>query len=112
MAAILDLPFALGAAPSGFKAAGPSSISNISSSTLFPAGPSYLGHVRRQLNQRSFEQDDEAEQSRLEAEIQATGGEDDDLGIGEEEESADLLERDPKEWKVSSFHLAFLQNRR
>ena len=106
MAAILDLPFTLGDAPSGLKPSAPQAISKPSTSTLLPAGPSYLGHIRRQLNQRSFEQDDEDEKARLAAEIQDVDG-DDDLGIGEEPESAELLARDPKEWK-SQDHYAVL----
>ena len=43
--------------------------------------------------------------ARLAAELDAAGVEDEgDLGIGDEPESADLLERDPKEWKVSLLH--------
>lgn len=105
MAAVLDLPFTLGSGPSGFKPSAPASISKPSTSTIFPAGPSYIGHVRRRLNQRTFEQDDEEEMARLAAELDAAGVEDEgDLGIGDEPESADLLERDPKEWKVSLLH--------
>lgn len=67
-----------------------------------PAGAAYLAHVRRTINNLSFEQYDkevEEEQKRLEA-LNADGlnGED-DLGVGDEEESPELLLLDPKEWK-------------
>lgn len=108
MAAVIQLPYQLGAVPSGFKpTASPSSISKLGEEVLFPAGPSYLGHVRRQANGRSFADDDKAEEERLAA---ITGVDSDingtDNDIGEEEEDAELLARDPKEWKVGATLLA------
>ncbi|KAL4076726.1 DnaJ domain-containing protein [Scleroderma yunnanense] len=69
---------------------------------LLPAGAAYLAHVQRAINNLSFEQYDkqvEEEQERLKA-LNADGlnGED-DLGVGDEEESPELLLLDPKEWK-------------
>ncbi|KDN53524.1 DnaJ-domain-containing protein [Tilletiaria anomala UBC 951] len=108
MAAVLDLPFSLSEAPTGFKtSAAPQAISKPTTSTLFAAGPSYLGHVRRQLNQLSFEQDDDAEKKRLEAELQANGADEENVDLPDEEEDEDLLARDPKEWK-SQDHYAVL----
>lgn len=101
MAATLDLPFELPAAPSSFKAGSTSSISPLSSATLLPAGPSYVAHTRRQLRQLDFAADDAAEETRL-AELKAASAGSDELDndIGDEPESADLLARDPKQWKV------------
>jgi len=70
---------------------------------LIPAGAAYLAHVRRTLNNLTFEQYDNhiaEERERWEA-LNADGlnGED-DLGVGDEEESPGLLLLDPKEWKV------------
>lgn len=78
------------------------SISPVVHRQLLPAGPAYLAHVRRAINKLSFEEYDqqvEEEQKRLDA-LQADGlnGED-DLGVGDEEESPELLLLDPKEWK-------------
>jgi hypothetical protein len=100
MSAPQQLPFALGAAPSGFKAAAPSALSAPGSSTLLPAGAAYAAHLRRSLNQLSFAADDEAEHARLDAE--AALGDDEEIvdDIGDEQESAQLLKSDPKEWKV------------
>ena len=68
---------------------------------LIPVGPAYLAHVRRVVHDLSFEEHDkhvEEEQKRrrnLEQEA-----DEDDLGVGDEEETEDLLLLDPKEWKV------------
>lgn len=95
------LPFALPAAPSSFKAGSASSLSAPSTSKLLAAGPSYVSHLRRQLNQLSFADDDAAEAARLDLEA-AEGADDEEVeDIGDEQESALLLKRDPKEWKVS-----------
>ncbi|KAG6336394.1 hypothetical protein ID866_2688 [Astraeus odoratus] len=69
---------------------------------LLPAGAAYLAHVKRTINNLSFEEYDtqvEEEQKRQDA-LNAEGlnGED-DLGVGDEEESPELLLLDPKEWK-------------
>lgn len=71
------------------------------SAHLLPAGPAFLSHARRVLNQRSFAEDD-----RLLAEEHAKNGgavveEDDaDAGLGDEQEEKSLLQLDPKLWKV------------
>lgn len=103
MAATLELPYELPATPSSFKAGSTSSISPLSSATLLPAGPSYVAHTRRQLRQLDFAADDAAEEARL-SELRAAnaGSSELDNDIGEEPESAELLARDPKQWKVSS----------
>lgn len=74
------------------------------SAKILPAGPAYLSHLRLTLlHNNSFEAHDaynEKQRQRLQ-EIQSllANGED-DLGVGDEPESEDLLALDPKEWKV------------
>lgn len=74
--------------------------------TLLPVGPAYLAHVHRAVHNLSFEEHDKhAEEARKRLdELNGVGlnGED-DLGVGDEEESAELLLQDPKEWKVCGF---------
>lgn len=67
-----------------------------------PVGSAYVAHVRRVLNKHTFEEEDRvAEQWKQRAALAAAGlGGDDDLGVGDEEETEDLLSLDPKEWKV------------
>ena len=101
MTAVVQLPYSLPPASSSHKVASPSAISAPSSSaTLLPAGPSYIAHTRRQLGQLDFDADDDAEQARLEELRKADTIDGDDEDLPEEEESRDLLDRDPKEWKV------------
>ncbi|CAO1618980.1 unnamed protein product [Sympodiomycopsis kandeliae] len=109
MAVTLDLPFELPATPSSHKASSStSSISKLSSATLLPAGPSYVAHTRRQLRQLDFAADDAAEEERLSALAALNAGSDElDNDIGDEPESAELLARDPKQWK-SQDHYAVL----
>ncbi|KAI0826068.1 hypothetical protein BC629DRAFT_1603895 [Irpex lacteus] len=77
---------------------------------LIPAGSAYLAHVKRAVHNLSFEEHDkhaEEERKRLEALYgNGTNGED-DLGVGDEEETEDLLTLDPKEWKKQD-HYAVL----
>ena len=72
--------------------------------TLLPVGPAYLTHLRVSLHHaHSFSSLDKhlaAERERLAAlHGDDTAGED-DLGVGDEEETQELLKSDPKEWKV------------
>ena len=69
---------------------------------LLPVGSAYVAHVRRVINNHTFEQHDElAEEQRRLALLNGNGeNEEDDLGVGDEPESDDLLLLDPKEWKV------------
>jgi DnaJ family protein C protein 2 len=70
--------------------------------TLLPAGQSYLAHVRRVEHKISFAEYDlreASERERREAENGANGGGEDDLGVGSEEETDEILTLDPKEWK-------------
>jgi hypothetical protein len=71
---------------------------------LLPVGAAYLSHVRRAINNHTFEQHDEINE---ETRRKALNGNDDniedDLGVGDEEETEDLLQLDPKEWKVRCY---------
>ena len=70
---------------------------------LIPAGPAYLAHVKRAVHKLTFEEHDkhaEEERKRLEALNGANGNGEDDLGVGDEPETEELLSLDPKEWKV------------
>jgi DnaJ family protein C protein 2 len=72
---------------------------------LLPSGPAYLAHVKRTLYGLSFEDEDaarEAEEGRKNGGA-GKGEEEDDLGVGDEEETEELLSLDPKEWKVIFF---------
>jgi len=71
------------------------------SGAVYPAGPAFHAHARRILNQRSFADDDRAEKDRLAANGNGEVVEEDlDADLGGEEEDLDLLELDPKKWKV------------
>ncbi|KAF9807931.1 hypothetical protein IEO21_08005 [Rhodonia placenta] len=78
------------------------SISPLVERRLLPAGPAYLAYVKRTVHNLTFEEHDkhtEDERKRLEALAGAGGQGEDDLGVGDEEETEDLLTLDPKEWK-------------
>ncbi|EPQ29492.1 uncharacterized protein PFL1_02711 [Pseudozyma flocculosa PF-1] len=108
MSAVIDLPFELAAAPSGFKPGQPSKLSAPGNQVLFPVGPAFVGYKRRELKQIDFATDDQHEADRLAAEAaNASNGDDAEVDVGDEPESQDLLERDPKEWK-SQDHYAVL----
>ncbi|KIM34409.1 hypothetical protein M408DRAFT_325816 [Serendipita vermifera MAFF 305830] len=76
-------------------------ISELRQRRLLPVGPAYLAHARRVLGNKTFAQDDADE------ELNAANGDpngaegliEDDLGVGDEPESSDLLLLDPKDWK-------------
>lgn len=106
MTAVIQLPYTLPSASSSHKTVNPSPITPPNfDAVLLPAGPSYIAHTRRQLRQLDFDADDEAEQARLD-ELKKSGLNDgDDEDLPEEEESRDLLDRDPKEWKVRALSL-------
>lgn len=71
--------------------------------SLYAAGPGYLAHARRVLKNSTFAEDDEhveAERKRLQELAAANGeGADEYADIGDEPESKELLESDPKQWK-------------
>lgn len=102
MATVITLPVTLPAVSSSYSAPSSSSLSKTSSAHIYPAGPSYLSSARRQLLQRSFAEDDKhvkAQQDLDAANASAAGGEEQYPGLGEEEESKEILASDPKEWK-------------
>jgi len=109
MAAIIELPYALSVGASSQASTSKKPISALTQVELLPVGPAFLSHTRRTLNQHDFAADDAAEYKRLEAELAAANAllENDDLGIPEEDEPAELLASDPKEWK-SQDHYAVL----
>ena len=79
---------------------------------LIPAGPAYLAHVRRAVHNLTFEEHDkhaEEERLRLEAANGGNGGIEDDLGVGDEEETEDLLTLDAKEWKVGIYFESIIE---
>ncbi|KAI0042957.1 DnaJ-domain-containing protein [Auriscalpium vulgare] len=85
------------------------SLSPLVDRKLIAAGPAYLAHVRRAVHNLSFEEHDkhvEEERKRLQ-ELNGDGVGEDDLGVGEEEESPELSLLDPKEWKKQD-HYAVL----
>jgi hypothetical protein len=69
---------------------------------LLPVGPAYLAHARRVLGNKTFAEEDEEEALKIAngAEDDAEGLIKDDLGVGDEPETPDLLLLDPKDWKV------------
>ncbi|KAH6910791.1 DnaJ-domain-containing protein [Coprinopsis sp. MPI-PUGE-AT-0042] len=109
MAAVQTLPITIPAAPSSYKTPSAPSTSRITPPhpsghrQLLQVGPAYLNHVRLALNHsHSFSELDkhlEAERERLAALNPTADGEEDDLGVGDEEEPEELLSLDPKEWK-------------
>ncbi|KAK4700484.1 hypothetical protein P7C70_g5763, partial [Phenoliferia sp. Uapishka_3] len=100
MTTIIQLPVTLPLLPKGYKAPSFSPLSPATTSKLLPAGSAFNSHARRVMHQRSFEEDDHA----LHAEHLANGGtvveeDDEDAGLGDEEEDKELLKSDPKLWK-------------
>lgn len=69
---------------------------------LIPVGPAYLAHVRRVVHDLSFEEHDKhvEEEQKRRRNLEQGADEEDDLGVGDEEETEDILSLDPKEWKV------------
>lgn len=68
---------------------------------LVPVGGAYAAHARRQASGKTFDEDDaaiKAENDRVAEEERKNQPEDD--GVGEELESKELLQSDPKNYKV------------
>ena len=76
---------------------------------LIPVGPAYLAHVRRTVHDLSFEEHDKhiEEEQKRRRDLEQEAYEEDDLGVGDEEETEEILSLDPKEWKVSRGLLQF-----
>ncbi|KAL1745402.1 DnaJ domain-containing protein, partial [Schizophyllum fasciatum] len=75
---------------------------------LVPAGPAFINYARLKLH-HNFDLDThdkhlETEKQKLEALNAANGSGEDDLGVGDEPESAELLSLDPKEWKKHDYY--------
>ncbi|KAJ8472635.1 hypothetical protein ONZ51_g8395 [Trametes cubensis] len=103
MATIVELPIVPPPLPANWTA--PSA-----SGKSVSLGQAYLAHVQRAVHKLSFEEHDkhaEEERKRLEALNGNGAGPEDDLGVGDEEETEDLLSLDPKEWKKQD-HYAVL----
>jgi len=73
-----------------------------------PVGKPYLAHVQRVIHNLSFEEQDkraEEDRKRLDSLNGISMNGEDDLGVGDEPETEELLSLDPKEWKVRFKHL-------
>ena len=106
MTTIIDVPVHLTAPPASFNASSskPSSISKPLDAKLYQVGRAYLAYAQRKLAQRSFDDDDAYQQEEMMKRMKdgkGSGGPiDDDLGVGDEMESFQLLQADPKQWKA------------
>ncbi|KAI0324116.1 DnaJ-domain-containing protein [Cubamyces sp. BRFM 1775] len=112
MATIVELSIVPPPLPANWTAPSASgkSVSPLVERRLLPVGQAYLAHVQRAVHNLSFEEHDkhaEEERKRLEALNGNGAGPEDDLGVGDEEETEDLLQLDPKEWKKQD-HYAVL----
>lgn len=110
MASIETLPVTLSALPSGYSAPSKGKLSAVVDLPVYPAGPSFISAARRQILQRSFEEDDKHVLSAREAaaaQVEAAGDGNPYPGLGEEQESKETLASDPKEWKKQD-HYAVL----
>ncbi|KAG9003733.1 hypothetical protein FRB90_011133 [Tulasnella sp. 427] len=102
MTTFVDLGISLTAPGPSFSASSSTaSITKPKDASLIAAGPSFLAYAQRTVAQRSFEDDDahRAEQTK-QGLAERVNGIEDDLGVGDEEESPELLMADPKKWKV------------
>ncbi|KAF8321565.1 DnaJ-domain-containing protein [Clavulina sp. PMI_390] len=97
-----SVAFEIPAAPSGWTPpqAGPSKISAPKARALLPVGPAYYAYARRKVHNVTFDQEEqEAADKAKAAAAEAAENIEDDLGVGDEEESLELLARDAKDWK-------------
>ncbi|KAG6811120.1 hypothetical protein H0H92_008920 [Tricholoma furcatifolium] len=78
---------------------------------LLPVGHAHLDHLRLALHHahdfKSFDAYTATEREAKEKLLAAEGADEDDLGVGDEEETKELLALDPKEWKKQD-HYAVL----
>ena len=112
MSTAVEYPIILPAPPAGWSTTSAGAQGKLSSPvkhTIFPAGPSFIRETVRANLQRSFAEDDAIwdahHQSLKQGETEELGPEFD--GLGEEKESAEILNLDPKEWKKQD-HYAVL----
>lgn len=107
-----ELNILLPAPPAGWSTASSGKAGSLSSPikhTVFPAGPSFIRSTVRNHLQRSFEDDDKIHADHA-ASLKVGDAEElgpDFDGLGEEQESAEILNLDPKEWKKQD-HYAVL----
>ncbi|KAG2007366.1 DnaJ protein [Coprinopsis cinerea AmutBmut pab1-1] len=109
MASVQVLPIEIPAVPESYKIPSAPSSSRLSPPhpsghrQLLQVGPAYLNHLRLTLrHSHSFSALDkhlEEERERLAKLNPDADAEEDDLGVGDEEETEELLSYDPKEWK-------------
>lgn len=111
MASIITLPIELPAAPAGYsKPSKGKAVAKPVERQVYPAGPSYISYARRDICQLSFAQDDEATSSARAAAAaakSAEAGAELYPGLGEEQETKEVLASDPKEYKKQD-HYAIL----
>ncbi|KAF9037300.1 DnaJ-domain-containing protein [Hymenopellis radicata] len=78
---------------------------------ILPAGPAFLNHLRLTIHHEgSFTKHDDymsKERERLEQIASSSANVEDDLGVGDEPETEEILSLDPKEWKKQD-HYAVL----
>ncbi|KAK2460740.1 hypothetical protein APHAL10511_007210 [Amanita phalloides] len=76
--------------------------------TLIPAGSAYLNYIRLSLHHNysidALDNQLQAEQQRRLAISNETATGEDDLGVGDEPETDELLSLDPKEWKKHDYY--------
>ncbi|KAJ3809842.1 DnaJ domain-containing protein [Lentinula lateritia] len=81
---------------------------SVANARLLPVGPAYISHLRLTIHHdHSFEAHDahlEKERQKLEELQNSAANGDDDLGVGDEPESEELLALDPKEWKKHDYY--------
>merc|ERR1711939_342987 len=106
---ILQLPFTLESVSDAPSAKALGKLSETKLANLYSAGPAFVAHARRVAKNSTFAEDDEiaaAERARL-LELAGQNNEDEYADLGDEPESRDLLESDPKAWKEQD-HYAVL----
>ncbi|KAG6856321.1 hypothetical protein H0H87_005522 [Tephrocybe sp. NHM501043] len=116
MATVLTLPITAPVLPKGYTAP-LASTSRLSTPhptghrVLLPVGHAHLDHLRLALHHahdfESFDAHTATEREAKQKLLAAEGAAEDDLGVGDEEESAEILALDPKEWKKQD-HYAVL----
>ena len=82
-------------------------LSQLSAATqrnLEPVGPHFLAHARRKRHKRTFSEDE-----RIEAQNNVKKTEDEDAGEISEPEDPMMLQRDPKDWKVSIYRSSMIE---
>lgn len=110
MASVLTLPITTPPLPKFYTPPAAASSSRLSPPhpaghrTLLPVGPAHLNYLRLALHHNydfsALDTHLEAERQEKEKLLAGSAGSEDDLGVGDEEETTELLALDPKEWKV------------